>query len=182
MLTKEENIAKEDNLVALLKNKDRQGYNMLYDNYAPTLLGVLMKIVGEQEAAEDLLQDVFVKIWNNIGSYDPKKGRLYTWMLNITRNTGIDKLRSKDFKKGEQNRPIDKYVNGIREDSLTSKTDTIGLKKLVEQLKPDQYTVIDMLYFKGYSQSETAEALGIPLGTVKTRARAALLELRTIIT
>lgn len=171
-------IPNETELVELLKKKDKLGFGLLYDNYAPTLLGVLLKIVEEKETAEDLLQEVFVKIWNSIDSYDAAKGRLYTWMLNITRNAGIDKLRSKDFRKEAQNQILDKYVNGIKTDDLISKTDTIGLKKIVQHLKPEQYIIIDLLYFKGYTQSEVAKALDLPLGTVKTRARAALLELR----
>lgn len=180
-MNNETDIHKEQALVELLKTKDSIGFNVLYDNYSPALFGVLLKTLGDKLVAEDVLQEVFVKIWNNIQSYDASKGRLYTWMLNIARNAGIDKLRSKDYKSNAKNQSIDRSVYKLNENSLVSKTDTIGLKKIVEQLNPDQYLVIDMLYFKGYSQSEAAEALGLPLGTIKTRARAALTQLRSII-
>ena len=89
----------EDELVLLLKNKEQHAFNYLYDNYSPALYGIIYKMVENKELAEDILQDTFIKIWNNFSNYDSIKGRLFTWMLNITRNLTIDSLRSKDFKK-----------------------------------------------------------------------------------
>ncbi|HEY0031415.1 MAG TPA: sigma-70 family RNA polymerase sigma factor, partial [Bacteroidia bacterium] len=88
----------EDELIALLKNKDLVAYNALYDNYSAALYGIITRIVPAEEIAEDLLQEVFIKIWKSIDSYDPKKGRLFTWMLNISRNASIDYARSKQSK------------------------------------------------------------------------------------
>lgn len=181
MISPKEKIISEDELVALLKGVPDKGVSLLYDNYASALFGVISRIVQEQEIAEDLLQEAFVKIWKNIRSYDKSKGRLFTWMLNIARNTAIDKLRSKDYQKAGQVQSISKSVYTLGKTHNTSNnTDTIGLKEFVEQLKPEHRSVIDMLYFQGYTQMEAAEELNIPLGTVKTRVKAALMQLRKI--
>lgn len=171
----------EPELVALLKNKDQKAYNYLYDNYAGALYGVIIKILDKQETARDLLQEVFVKIWRNIDSYDAGRGRLYTWMLNIARNAAIDTLRSSGYNQ-EKNTlySIDSmpaYEGGL---SISMKTDHIGLKQLLLVLKEEYRQIIDLAYFKGYTQEEISKELDIPLGTVKTRCRKALLQLKDI--
>ena len=177
---KEKTIA-ESELIALIKKEPDKGMSLLYDNYSPTLLGIIIKVVDEQELAEDILQEVFVKIWKNIGSYDDSKGKLFTWMLNIARNTAIDHLRSKAHQKSEKIQSINNSVYRLNKTyNVSNNIDTIGLKAFVEQLKPEHQSIIDMLYFKGYTQSEVAEELGIPLGTVKTRVKTAIVQLRKI--
>lgn len=171
----------EEELVRLLKGKDTEAFSVLYDNYSSSLYGVIFRIVEIEENAQDILQDAFVKIWKRIDSYNSSKGRLFTWMLNIARNTAIDELRSVQFKQGKQNRTIEDSVNTINAtDSATSKVDQIGLKETVAKLKPEYKLIIDLLYFKGYTQEEVSKELDMPLGTVKTRTRAALILLREL--
>lgn len=152
--------------------------SLLYDKYAAALFGVVMRVVNSTEIAEEVLQDVFVKAWRNIDSYNAAKGRLFTWLLNIARNAAIDATRSKNFNR--QNQSIETIVDIAAHDSTSPNPETIGLKKLTEQLPPEQQTLVDYIYFKGYTQSETAEALNIPLGTVKTRLRAAMQNLKSL--
>ncbi len=169
----------EEELVSLLKNKDMVAYNALYDNYSAALYGVIARVVPAEEIAEDILQDVFVKIWKSIESYDKTKGRLYTWMLNIARNSSIDYARSKQSKLDTKIQDIDNSVYEVNKQTSTAmNTDTIGVKEEVVKLKDDYRILIDLIYFKGYTQEETAKQLNIPLGTVKTRVRAAIIELR----
>ena len=162
--------------MALLKNKDRQGINALYDQYAPTLYGVVLRIVIRPEIAEETIQEVFLKIWKNIHSFDPGKGKLFTWMINIARNTAIDVKRSKDFRQAENIRQVENYV-GI-EGSTSFNINQIGLKEIVEKLPEEHRQVIDLVYFNGYTHKEVANELELPLGTVKTRVRIAVRELR----
>lgn len=172
----------EDELVSLLKNKDALAYDVLYNNYSSSLFGIISRIIPAEEIAQDILQDVFVKIWKSIDMYDKTKGRLYTWMLNIARNTSIDYSRSKQFKSETKNQDIDNSVYEVnKQKSSTFNTDTIGLKEEVTKLKDDYRILIDLIYFKGFTQEETAQVLNIPLGTVKTRVRAAIIELRKTI-
>lgn len=165
----------EEELVALLKQKHRVAFNYLYDNYGTTIYGVIRRTIADEQVAQDVLQEVFVKIWNNIDGYDPQKARIYTWMINIARNAAIDKLRSKGeiMKRKIQNDEDVVYESG--QDLNTEKqTDAIGLWKAVEGLKPEYATIINLAYHKGFTQTEIAETLDIPLGTVKTRMRQAM--------
>lgn len=169
----------EEELVNALKKQETIAIKALYDMYSGALLGVISRIVIQTEVAEDILQETFVKIWNSAASYDPSKGRLFTWMMNVARNLSIDKLRSKDFKNSNKNHDIENNVDFIDEQKkVIFNADTLGLKELVTQLKPEFKNVLNMIYFKGYTHVEAAEELNLPLGTVKTRVRMAILELR----
>ncbi len=147
--------------------------------YSGSLFGVISRIVVHTEVAEDILQETFLKIWNSSDNYDASKGRLFTWMMNIARNLAIDKLRSKDFKNAGKNHNLENNVDFIdAQKETTFNADVIGLKDMVTALKPEFTNVLDMVYFKGYTHVEAAEELDLPLGTVKTRIRMAIMELR----
>ena len=153
----------------------------LYDNYSAVLYGVILNGVKNEAVAEDVLQEVFIKIWKNMQGYDPDRGRLYTWMINIARNSVIDYLRSRQNQKDSRNQPIDDSQKDLHNyNPSEQKTDNIGLRQLVEKLPPNHKEVIDMVYFKGYTQDETSRELKIPLGTVKTRVRSAIITLRSL--
>ena len=139
----------------------------------------IIVIVKSDELCEEVLQDVFIKVWKNSHTYSIEKGRFYTWLLNIARNSAIDKTRSKAFKNSNKNLTTDNFVDILAgHDDLKVKTDTIGLRTFVDKLKPLCIKLIDLLYFKGFTQVETAEAMETPLGTIKTRARKCISELR----
>ncbi|MGG9972396.1 RNA polymerase sigma factor [Ferruginibacter sp. SUN002] len=172
----------EPELVQMLQMQDQQAFSYLYDNYAAALNGVIYRMVEDKELAEDILQDAFVKIWNNFAQYDSSKGRLFTWMINLTRNLTIDTLRSKGYKKQQKISSDENAVSNVQDQSFgADKFDTMGLQKHLANLRPEQRSIIDMAYFKGYTQDEIAKHTGIPLGTVKTRMRAAIIELRKIL-
>jgi RNA polymerase sigma factor (sigma-70 family) len=172
----------EEELIAFIKEGDREAFSYLYDNYSKALYGVIYTIVGNVGEAEDILQNVFVKIWYNFYTYDKAKGRLYTWMLNIARNAAIDYVRSRQNKTSLQNYSSENIVNEIDQQySETTNYDHIGLKKIVSELKEEHQTIIDMAYYQGYTQDEIARQLKLPLGTVKTKVRQAIIKLREII-
>lgn len=169
-------------MVLLLQRRDQQAFSYLYDNYAGALNGIIYRLVEDRELSEDILQEVFLKIWNNFASYDTRKGRLFTWMINIARNLTIDTLRSKEYKKQGKISGDEISVSNFSSDSkIMEKFDGLGLRKQLLNLKPEQSSIIDLAYFKGFTQDEIARELSIPLGTVKTRMRAAILELRKIL-
>jgi RNA polymerase sigma-70 factor (ECF subfamily) len=171
----------EEELVLLLKQQSRDAFNYLYRQYAAGLFGIVNKVVYDEHTAQDVLQEVFVKIWNNVEKYDPQKGRLYTWMINIARNSAIDKLRSKgEIMKGKI-QTGETVVNNLEQGMKTEQlTDTIGLRKMVASLKPEYESIVNLAYFKGYTLDEISKTLEIPLGTVKTRMRHAIQQLREI--
>ena len=174
------NVIEIDALVAQVKSGNVNAFSEVYDRYSGALNGVVMRLIGDQEIANDVLQDSFVKIWKNIESYDNTKGSFYTWMLNIARNTSIDYLRK--TKKELKSEIQDWDVSVGIQNAVVQNTNTIGLTKLVENLVPEQQVIIDYLYFKGYTQQEVSDELELPLGTVKTRTRLAMRELRKYFT
>jgi len=170
----------ESELVALLKQRTQTAFNYLYDNYSGALYGVILSILADKELAGDVLQEVFVKIWRQIEQYDAEKGRLFTWLVNISRNASIDMLRSKGYHTQKQNRELTENVYSAA-GTVSTETDKIGLRKLVTGLKDDHKVLVELAYFQGYTQDEISKLLNVPLGTVKTRLRSALLQLRDLL-
>jgi RNA polymerase sigma-70 factor, ECF subfamily len=169
----------QDELLVLIYKKDEKAFTHLYDMYSKSLFAVINTLVKNREESEDVLQEVFVKIWKNIDSYHESKGRFYTWILNIARNTSIDKLRSKNFNNSQKNLPSDNFVHLLDDSNkLSHKIDAIGIQEFVNKLKPKCIQIIDLLFFKGYTQQEASEELAIPLGTVKTQNRNCINDLR----
>jgi RNA polymerase sigma-70 factor (ECF subfamily) len=172
----------EEDLVLAMQQQDQSAFSYLYDNYSGALFGLIYKMVNDKELAEDILQEAFMKIWNNFSSYDNMKGRLFTWMINLTRNLTIDTLRSKGYKKQSKIYTSENSVNNLSDPAYAAdKFDAMGIRKQLILLKNDQKQLIDLAYFGGFTQDEISKQLGIPLGTVKTRMRAAILELRKIL-
>lgn len=168
-----------DILIHQLKARDQRAFSQLYDMYAESILGVVHTIVNDQPLAEEVLQDTFLKVWDKADQYNPKKGRFFTWILNIARNKAIDKTRSKAFKQGQKSTDLENFKNVIRANSEKDKQEEADLiKKTVDKLKPLCVKLIDMLFFKGFTQEQTAESLETPLGTIKSRSRSCLKDLR----
>jgi RNA polymerase sigma-70 factor (ECF subfamily) len=170
----------ESELVSLLKKRQESAFNYLYDHYSGALYSVILSIVVDRELANDLLQEVFVKIWRQFESYDDNKGRLFTWMLNIARNASIDAVRSKNYQQSKQNQELTEKVYKAGGDVQTN-TDKIGLRAIVHKLKDDYKVLVELSYFDGFTQDEISKLLNIPLGTVKTRLRSALIQLKQVI-
>jgi len=170
----------ERELVLALKERNDQAFSFLYDHYAGALYSIIKQIVPDNpELANDVLQEVFINIWRKIDSYDQSKGRLFTWMLNIARNASIDLLRSKSYQNSQKNQELpDNVYRGAANQAILQNVDSIGLKKMLEKLRPEHRVLVELAYFKGFTHEEIAEMVAIPLGTVKTRIRNALLQLR----
>lgn len=171
----------EARLVASLKNRDKEALAQLYQNYAAALYGIISKVISDEGVANETLQDVFLKIWDNIEKYDSNKGRLFTWMVQIARNSAIDKLRSGQFKRGNKTESLPDYVSDDKRLSEEQRQRDAGLRKVVGSLDDQHRKIIELLYFQDYTQKEVSEALNMPLGTVKSRARKAIKELREIL-
>ncbi len=152
--------------------------DLLYDHYADALYGVVLRMVGDEALASDVLQESFVKIWQNSRSYDPSKGRLFTWLLRIVKNKAIDSIRKTGRKVEIQSELRIVHKN----DAMDSSDPTLkhDLNTVLSNLDKDQRELIEHSYILGYSHPEIAEKFDIPLGTVKTRIRNAMKELRSI--
>ncbi len=167
-------------LVQQLQDRQQSVVSELYDRYAPALYGIVLKIVRSEVIAEDVLQEAFIKIWNNGANYDPRKGSLFTWMLNIARNTAIDKTRSAGFRNRKRVGNLEPFTDMRVLKDHQPNPDTIGLRKVVDTLEEKYRIIIDLIYFQGFTQREVQEYLDLPLGTVKSRTRIALGKLRRI--
>lgn len=169
----------QEELVKRLQIKDIMAFERLYNMYRENICGVVNTIVRDRSLAEEISQDVFAKVWSESHSYSPLKGRFFSWVLNIARKAAIDKLRSTSCENHKKNLSAD-YLLGILNDNNEDNLpiDANGLKKLTKNLENKNIEIFDLLYFKGYTQQEIAEALGIPLGKIKKRNRNCILKIR----
>lgn len=166
-------------IIERLLLRDETAVSLLYDKYSSALLGAIVRIVPQRAIAEEVLQDVFIKVWRNIGSYDTTKGKFFTWLVNIARNAAIDGTRQKGYKR--QNQDIENVVNTIdANQSVSLNPETLDVKELTHHLTADYKILVDLIYFQGFTQAEAAEHLNMPLGTVKTRLRVAINKLKEL--
>lgn len=171
-----------ETLVQQFQEKNQAAFKELYGMYSNSIHGVVYNIVKDSSIADELMQDVFIKAWHKSDTYSSNKGRFFTWILNIARNAAIDKTRSKAFKQSKQNLNSDYFVDIITiNDNLDRSTDAIGIKKFVTNLGQKCKEVIELLYFKGFTQKEASEELKMPIGTVKTRNRNCIQQLREMV-
>jgi RNA polymerase sigma-70 factor (ECF subfamily) len=168
----------ESEFVERLKNGERVAYSELYDRYGQAIYKTIFEISRSESDTENLVQDSFVKIWRNIHLYEASKGRLFTWLIVIARRIALDFVRSSYFldKRKIQNEEIAVTVAGPSPEM--QKLDYLGLENELGKLEPHLKQMIDYQYFRGYTMQEIANETGLPLGTVKTRTRSALLILR----
>jgi RNA polymerase sigma-70 factor (ECF subfamily) len=166
-------------LISRIQSGEKKAVSELYENYKGALFGVCVNILKDRKRAEDALQKSFVKIWKKAKLYDPSKGKPYTWMLNITRNTAIDIYRSESRKKTIQDEELNVHlIDSVK--STENNPDTLDLKDKVGKLEQKYRAVLRLSYLGGYTQKEISKHLKIPLGTVKTRMRTAIQKLRKI--
>ncbi|MEH6681909.1 MAG: RNA polymerase sigma factor [Sediminicola sp.] len=168
----------EKHIVELLQERNEKAISLLYEHYGDTLYGVANKVVRNEELAQDILQESFVKIWKKSDSYDPSKAKLFTWLFRITRNTAIDKLRSVNTK---SDREIQMDVSDVYNLGVDStRPELMDVRENLDRLEPKYQVVLDALFFQGMTQQEASEELDIPLGTIKSRLKIGLRELRKI--
>ena len=164
--------------MARLQANDSAAVSILYKNYSANLYDVILPIVKCKETAEDALQETFIKAWSSLASYNSTKGRLSAWLLKIAHNEATNMVGTPHYRISQE---VDQSRSCLKHIAHYSfNPEHIGVKALTDALKPEQKAVIDMMYFGGYSQSEIAQELRIPLGTVKTRSRSAVQTLRRL--
>ena len=185
--SRDDSRAEEFDLLRRIAQRERAAFEALYGRYANILYATALKFVKEDADAQDVVQDVFIQIWDKAKLYDPAKGKPLTWALTLTRNRSIDRIRAIQRRtrlrdEFEQETVTDESA-GVREALSGVDASEKGqiLRAAVNQLSPQQKKVIDLAYFGGLTQTEIAEKLGEPLGTVKARARRGLLRLKEIL-
>lgn len=169
----------EELLIDQIRNRNAQQFTLLYKQYSPALLGIVSRIVRSDVIAEDVLQESFIKIWQGIDSYDMLRGRLFTWMAATARHTAIDHLRRRMAVEAGKTSSIDEFAGDLGNHYKTEiNPDAVDVRQLAGSLEGIEKEILDLIYFRGYTHSEAAEVLNIPVGTVKTRLRRAVNALR----
>ena len=171
----------DETLVARLQRRDQQALGELYDRYGRLTYALILRVVRDAGIAEDLVQETFLRVWNRVQGFDAQKGSIGPWLLAVARNRAIDYLRSTGGRERnalefeETDHPA--LYTDMERDLLNS-DQTRRVKVAMQKLSPNQRQVIELAYFEGLSQTEMAEKMGQPLGTVKTWVRTALQTLR----
>lgn len=168
----------EKEIVTLLEKGDKKAITLLYEYYADSLFGVIKKVITDEDTAQDVLQESFVKIWRYAKKYDASKAKLFTWLYRIAYNTAIDKVRSQKNKSGKEVQIETSAVYKITSNELNQ--DVLDIKKHLSSLDEKYQTVVNALFFEGMTQQEASDELNIPLGTIKSRLKIGLRELKKI--
>lgn len=169
----------EERLIEGLKNKDKNAMSALYQMYSDSLYKVISTIVVIEEVAQDLLQETFIRIWKSFQLYDPRKGRLYTWMARLAKNISIDYLRSSNYKYDSANEDLSEHTHQLEQTfQINFNPEVIGVKEMTRILNYEQQRVLDLIYFKGYTHVQAAEELNITLGILRSRLHSSISVLR----
>jgi RNA polymerase sigma-70 factor (ECF subfamily) len=174
-------------LLDQIAKRDQAAFAQLYDRYSPLVFTLLSRIVKSSADAEDLLQDIFLQIWGKSGTYAREKGSVYTWIVAISRNRAIDRMRGGDMSK--RSGTVDDLLHEVGEEGHTSSPLFATISSEYEGLMRDglatlsheQQRIIEMSYYEGYTQEEISKSLSVPLGTVKTRMRQGIIRLRNFL-
>lgn len=164
--------------MSLLQKSDKRAISLLYENYADSLYGVISKVLTDGDLAQDALQETFIKVWKKARTYDSSKAKLFTWLYRIAYNTAIDKVRSYNNKSSKEIQIESSTVYKLTADSLNQ--DVLDIKKHLNTLDEKYQIVINALFFEGMTQQEASDELEIPLGTIKSRLKIGLRELKKI--
>lgn len=168
----------EEDIVNLLSKGDKKVMTILYDNYSPALFGVIKKVISDNDLAQDVLQESFIKVWRKGKSYNPQKAKLFTWLYRIAYNTAIDKVRSLNNKVSKEIQIEDSNVYKLTTKSIND--EVLDIKKHLSSLDQKYQIVIKALFFEGMTHQEASDELNIPLGTIKSRLKIGLRELKKI--
>jgi RNA polymerase sigma-70 factor, ECF subfamily len=181
----QKNSAADAELVERLRKRDPDALAAVYDLYGQLAYSLFVRIVTDRSVAEDLVQELFMRIWNRARAFDASKGTLGVWIVSIARNMAIDYVRSKQARFQSRIRPLeptDQLAFSYQSKEPESVIDNAkAVQEAFSTLNPNQKKVLELAYFEGYSETEIAAQLQEPLGTVKSRIRSALGKLRSAV-
>jgi RNA polymerase sigma-70 factor, ECF subfamily len=179
--TRRRGIDADQDLISLVRERDAHAFATLYDRHARAAYSLAYRMIGERQAAEDLVQDAFLKLWRGASSYRPERGNVRSWLLAIVHNQAIDQIRSsasrrRTQEKVEASAPRFQPSEAFAESWRNARRDQV--REALRSLPEEQLRVLELAYFSGYTHVEIAELLELPLGTVKGRMRLGLQKVR----
>ena len=171
----------DEELVSLAGAGDAEAFAALYDRHSRAAYSIAFRMVGERQAAEDLTQDAFLKAWRSARGYRTERGSVRSWVLAIVANAGVDRLRSRATRRRTRRKAEAEEPRSQPSEAFTQAWRNARRDRVLEALgciPREQREVLTLLHFSGLTQAEVSERLGLPLGTVKGRARLGLRKLR----
>jgi RNA polymerase sigma-70 factor, ECF subfamily len=174
-------ILADEDLISMVEAADAEAFTTLYDRHSRAAFSLAYRMMGERQAAEDLAQDAFLKVWRSASSYRAERGSVRTWILSIVHNRGIDQIRSHASRRRTQDKieasaPRSQPSEAFAQTWRNSQRDQI--REALDTLPPEQLKILELAYFSGYTHVEISELLRLPLGTVKGRMRLGLKKIR----
>jgi RNA polymerase sigma-70 factor, ECF subfamily len=169
-------VSPDATLVSAIRDGDEQAMAQLYDRYSSLVYSIALRVLGETEAAEDILQEIFLRLWRNPATFDSSRGSLPAWLAVITRNRAIDVLRKRHSKTDLEDVKVSvepDLASGVERSRILEK-----IRGALRSMSEPQRSALEMAFFEGLTHTEIAEKSGEPLGTIKTRIRTGLLVLR----
>src|ERR671910_2046099 len=171
----------DEDLLSFVGQGDSEAFTILYDRYGRAAFSLAYRVMGERQAAEDLVQDAFLKLWRSATSYRPERSSVRTWLLSIVRNRGIDQLRSHATRRRTKDwieafTPRSQPSEAFAETWRNSQRDRV--RDALNTLPPEQLKVLELAYFSGYTHAQVSELLDVTLGTIKGRMRLGLKKMR----
>jgi RNA polymerase sigma-70 factor, ECF subfamily len=171
----------DEDLISFVGQGDAEAFTTLYDRHGRAAFSLAYRMMGERQAAEDLAQDAFLKVWRSASSYRAERGSVRTWILSIVHNRGIDQIRSQASRRRTQDKieastPRSQPSEAFAQTWRNSQRDQI--REALDTLPPEQLKILELAYFSGYTHVEISELLRLPLGTVKGRMRLGLKKIR----
>jgi RNA polymerase sigma-70 factor, ECF subfamily len=171
----------DENLISFVGQGDAEAFTTLYDRHSHAAFSLAYRVMGERQAAEDLAQDAFLKLWRSATSYRPERGSVRTWLLSIVRNRGIDQIRSRASRRRTEERieasaPRSQPSEAFAETLRNSQRDQV--REALDTLPPEQLKILELAYFSGYTHLQISELVDVPLGTIKGRMRLGLKKMR----
>lgn len=182
-LTPEQAQTSDNELLHAVARGDEGALASLYDRYKLILFGLILRILHSRPEAEDVLQDVFIQVWKRAADFDESRGRGFTWLVTLARSRAIDRLRALDSRQRTANEAVldvPETISDAAEDAVKSEQRTV-VRNALDELPEEQRQALVLAYFDGLTQSEIAQKLGAPLGTVKTRMRSGMIKLRELL-
>jgi RNA polymerase sigma-70 factor, ECF subfamily len=171
----------DENLISFVGKGDAEAFTTLYDRHSHAAFSLAYRVMGERQAAEDLVQDTFLKLWRSATSYRPERGSVRTWLLSIVRNGGIDQIRSQASRRRTQetfeasaprSQPSEAFAETLRNSQRNQ------VREALDTLPPEQLKILELAYFSGYTHVQISELVDVPLGTMKGRMRLGLKKMR----
>jgi RNA polymerase sigma-70 factor, ECF subfamily len=171
----------DENLISFVGQGDAEAFTTLYERHSHAVFSLAYRVMGERQAAEDLVQDAFLKLWRSATSYRPERGSVRTWLLSIVRHRGIDQIRSQASRRRTQEKieasaPRSQPSEAFAETLRNSQRDQV--REALDTLPPEQLKILELAYFSGYTHLQISELVDVPLGTMKGRMRLGLKKMR----